>query len=103
MILGPQQKGLPYRSGLLSNRQVSRPFVVVLDALIDTLSLDLLQHCLEFPDKEHVLINSHERISTVGLEFLLGRSSVLVERNFRANKFTSLGVPLAVRLFVIWA
>ena len=94
MILGPQQKGLSYRSGLLSNRQVSRPLVVVLDALIDALSLDLLQHGLELPDKEHVLINSHERISTVDLKFLLGRSSILVERNFRANKFASLAFLL---------
>ena len=61
--------------------------MVVLDALINALGLDLLQHVLEFTNEKHVLINSHKRFGPIGFQFLLWRSSVLVKWNLRANQF----------------
>ena len=77
------------RRSLLPDGQVGRPLVVVLDALINALSLDLLQHVLEFTNEKHVLINSHKRFGPVGFQLLLRRSGVLVKWNLRANQLAA--------------
>ena len=95
MVIRTQQEALTHCGGLLPDGQMGRSQVIVLDALVDALRLDLLQHILELPDEKHVLVDPHQGLGAVGLEFLFGGSGVLVERNLGANEFAALA-------FLLW-
>src|SRR4029453_17181648 len=60
MILGSQRERHPDGGGLLSDREVSRPGVIVRDAFAGPLGLDLVENRFEFPDRAHVLPDAQE-------------------------------------------
>ena len=80
-IVDGQEIRLADRRGLLAHRQVRRPWVVVLNAVVGVGRLDRVQHRLEFADIAHVAIDAQEIILREELLLLGNRFLVLVDRN----------------------
>ena len=70
VIFDPEQEGLSNGRRFLSDREVSRTLVIILDPFIRALSLDTLKHALELTDQEHVLVHANQGISPIDLLFL---------------------------------
>jgi hypothetical protein len=54
MVLRAQQVGHADRRRLLADREMGRPAVIVGDAPVRALELDLVEGVLELPDQAHV-------------------------------------------------
>ncbi len=81
VIVPRQEERHPDRGGLLSDRQVGRPEVIVGDAFVQPLRLDLAQDGLELPDGRHVLPDGQEVLRREDRPFLFDRLAVDVDRD----------------------
>ena len=69
------------RGRLLTDRKVSGTGVVVLDAVVDALYLDLVEHRLEFADDAHIAVNAEEILLGVNCFLFLEGLVVLTKRD----------------------
>ena len=69
-VVAVQQVGLAHGGGLLAQRQVGGAGIGGLDAIIDPLGLDLVQHGLEFPQDGDVPPDAHQVVVTELLALL---------------------------------
>ncbi len=81
VVVGRQRERHADRRGLLANREVGRPRVVVGHALVGALRLDLVEHRLELPDAAHVAPDVHEIICRERGALLGKRLRVRVDRD----------------------
>ena len=76
-----QVVGLTHSRRFLANRKVSRTFVLVRNALIDPLALDLIEHRLEGADKEHIAVDAHQIGRTIFWCVGCGIGHIGIKRN----------------------
>ena len=81
VIVRRQQKGHPHGGGFLPDRQVGRSEMIVGNAAIDPLRLDLVQDDLELADGGHVLPDGQEVPRREDRPLLRDRPGVGVDRN----------------------
>jgi len=81
MVVDTEQERLPDGGSFLSDRQVGRSAVIVLDTLIVTAELHFVEHVLEVADDHHVALNADQIILGEAGHFLFDGLLVLVDRN----------------------
>ncbi len=94
VIVRRQEEGHPDGGGLLSDRQVGRPEMIVGDAFVQPLRLDLAQDGLELPDGGHVPPDGQEVLGGEDRPLLCDGLAVGVDRDvgkpdavFRQQRF----------------
>jgi len=80
-ILRVQIHRLPHGRGFLACAQVCRPFVIIGDALIDSLFFNGVQHVLEFTDQQHIMVDPHQAVLAIELQFFIEIAYILIHRN----------------------
>ena len=85
-VLGGQVVGHAHGCRLLADGEMGRPLMLVLDALVDALLFDAVEHGLKLANVDHVTIDAHEVVASVLGCLLLGIRDIGVDGDFGGHQ-----------------